>query len=1142
MRKIFTLILIISYSLHAAAQNFSWARMETGYGADEGASIVADASGNVYTTGIFESTVDFDPGAATSNLTSNGYTDIFIQKVDASGNLLWVKQIGGIGNEYAVAIDVNLSGDVYVVGKFEGTIDLDPGAGVVNAIQTDNSSSVSFLLKLNAAGDYVWGKQFGGTISNSIRINDMKLTAGGAVIAVGGCVGTSCDFDPNAGTSYLSPVYQDAFILRITSGGNFSWVQQIECAAAGVGEFPYTEIERMDFDPSGNILVIGPISATADFDPGAGIVSLTNSAATSFSNEYFIAKYTSAGAYIWAGLTGGASNVNIYSGDVATDISGNVYVISESFGGTIDFDIKATVNNLVTGNGHLCIQKLDPTGNFLWAKSWAQLGNSFNMSACTDASSNLYISSHFNGTKDFNPGAGVYNQTETSPPYSSSFNYDAFILKLDNLGNFNSAIKYGGNFSDQVNGMYIDASDNIYSTGSYKGYGDFDPGAGILNLNSNGNSEIFVQKLTNTFALDWAFGMGGQTNQVVNAVSKTMKDYVFATGSYDGSSTIRDGGYYGGSDIMIERVSTTGSLSANIRMGGDGNDRGTAIISDTFNNIYVAGCFQNTANFAASIFDPPVNRTSVGGDDLFILKINPSNDLVWVRRIGSTADEYVNAMTLDDNGNLYLTGYFEGTVDFNPNVFITNNLTSAGALDAFVLKMDTAGIYIWAKNMGGTSNDRGSDIVVDASGNVITTGRFFGTADFDPSASTSNLTSVGIADMFIQKLNSAGNFVWAKSFGSTANEYGEQIIVDSVNNVICAGRYGGVTDFDPGAGTFNLTPPNSLGEIFLLQLTTAGNFSWAKSMGGAGADEISGLNIDRFGTIYMTGNFSGTADFDPSLATYNLTSNGGRDAYIMAYRPSVASEFWARSIGGSGYDDGVGLAIDNAFNVYTFGNFASTVDFDPNGGIFNLTSLGINDIYALKLAQPILLPIELTYFSAHCESDNIKIEWQTASEFNNHHFEIERSENAIDFKTILSIPTKNGNSSQIQHYVAHDNIESKNTQLYYRLKQVDNDGQFTYSNIATTNCRYSEEQHTIVSIYPNPTKDMLNVFINSKENEKFLFKLYNLSGMLLIQEKININPTNSFIVINTNQLAAGMYLIEILDDNKSLYKNKLIKQ
>jgi hypothetical protein len=106
-----------------------------------------------------------------------------------------------------------------------------------------------------------------------------------------------------------------------------------------------------------------------------------------------------------------------------------------------------------------------------------------------------------------------------------------------------------------------------------------------------------------------------------------------------------------------------------------------------------------------------------------------------------------------------VTGYYQGTVDFNPGAG-TSNLISAGSLDAFVLKMDTAGNFTWAKSIGGVSSDLGNDITVDASGNVITTGTFNATADFDPSAATFNLTSAGAIDAFIVKLNSSGNFSW----------------------------------------------------------------------------------------------------------------------------------------------------------------------------------------------------------------------------------------------------------------------------------------------------------------------------------------------------------------------------------------------
>ena len=116
-------------------------------------------------------------------------------------------------------------------------------------------------------------------------------------------------------------------------------------------------------------------------------------------------------------------------------------------------------------------------------------------------------------------------------------------------------------------------------------------------------------------------------------------------------------------------------------------------------------------------------------------------------------------MAVDGSGNVHTTGYFRGTVDFDPGANVSN-LDSIGEAEIYVSKLDSAGDFVWARQIGGTDFDGSTDLAVDATGNVYTTGYFFGTIDFDPGAGVSNLTPVGGSDIFVSKLDSTGDFVW----------------------------------------------------------------------------------------------------------------------------------------------------------------------------------------------------------------------------------------------------------------------------------------------------------------------------------------------------------------------------------------------
>ena len=323
-----------------------------------------------------------------------------------------------------------------------------------------------------------------------------------------------------------------------------------------------------------------------------------------------------------------------------------------------------------------------------------------------------------------------------------------------------------------------------------------------------------------------------------------------------------------------------------------------------------------------------------------------SGDFLWAKGIGGTGLDAGYRIAVDSNGNVYTTGLFSGTVDFDPGVSIFN-LTSAGSSDIFVSKLNSGGDFVWAKSMGGTGSDEGHDITVDSNGNVYIAGFFSGTADFDPGADTSNLTSAGSVDIFVSKLDSSGDFLWAKSMGGTGFDNVYCITLDSSGNVYTTGFFYATVDFDPGIGIANLTSVGS-GDIFVSKLNSNGDFIWAKSMGGTTDDSGFGITVDSSNNVYATGAFSGTADFDPSAGTSNLTSLGSVDIFVSKLNSS-GDFIWAKSMGGTGDDQGNSITIDPSGNIYTTGYFYGTADFDPGAGTSNLTSVGSGDIFVSKL-------------------------------------------------------------------------------------------------------------------------------------------------------------------------------------------------
>lgn len=469
--RIFMLSACLLAAISASGQTFQWARAAGSNGDDEGQSVSVDASGNVYTTGYFWGTVDFDPGPGTANLTSAGEYDIFVQKLDAGGNFLWARSFGSSAYDEGYAIHATASGTVYLTGSFEGTVDFDPGPGIANLSAVDDEDV--FVLHLDAAGGLLWARSFGG--NNDDEGYGIHVDATGNVYTTGYFRGT-VDFDPGPGTATLSSVlFDDVFVQKLDPAGNFLW-------ARSFGGLSNDKGYGIDVDASGNVYTTGTFFGPVDFDPGAGTTNLSSAGL----DDIFVQKLDASGNFLWASAFGGIGADGGYA--ISVDAAGNAYTTGY-FRGTVDFDPGAGTATLsAAGLSDIFVQKLDAAGNFLWARAFGDDDDDEGQSITLDAAGDVYTTGSFEGTVDFDPGPGTTN-------LSAGDDEDVFILKLDAAGNFFWAASFGGNGDDEGYGIHVDGSGNVYTTGYFAGTADVDPGAGVTNLSSAGGTDIFVHKL-----------------------------------------------------------------------------------------------------------------------------------------------------------------------------------------------------------------------------------------------------------------------------------------------------------------------------------------------------------------------------------------------------------------------------------------------------------------------------------------------------------------------------------------------------------------------------------------------------------------------------------------------------------------------
>lgn len=447
---------------------------------------------------------------------------------------------------------------------------------------------------------------------------------------------------------------------------------------------------------------------------------------------------------------------------------------------------------------------------------------------------------------------------------------------------------FGGLNSEVGNSIQIDASGNIITVGTFNDTADFDPGTGISDLASNGNSDIFVQKIDASGNLIWAKSFGGTSTDEV------LSHYVDASG-----------------------------------------------------NIYTTGYYRGTVDF-----DPGIGVTTIKANffDAYIQKMDPSGNLIWVKTLGGLGSKAVGrSICVDALSNVFITGYFDGTIDFDPGTKI-NNITSAGQNDGFIEKLDATGNLVWVKSFGNTDHDAGHSIRLDAAGNIYTSGYFKGTVDFGPKKGGTNLKSKNSGvDFFIQKMNPEGNLVWVKSFGGNGSDYCEAISIDNQGNVYTTGFYNQTTEIDPRLGIPTVTSSKS--GTFVQKISASGDLLWAKSLGGQMCKSISvdtKGNVYTTGEFFVTVDFDpgeGIANLSTGVQNYS-------DADVFIHKMDAAGNFvWVQSIGGTGGQESKSITVDGNGNVYTTGRFFKTTDFDSGTTIQECDPKGYYDVFVHKLSQ-----------------------------------------------------------------------------------------------------------------------------------------------------------------------------------------------
>jgi hypothetical protein len=447
------------------------------------------------------------------------------------------------------------------------------------------------------------------------------------------------------------------------------------------------------------------------------------------------------------------------------------------------------------------------------------------------------------------------------------------------------AKSFSGSGYDQEEGSAVDHDGNLLVTGVFTDMLDFDPGPGVYNLTSAGNYDIFITKIDSNGNLLWAHNFG----------------------SADG-------------------------------------DWGQSLTVDSDNNYYITGNFTGTVDF-----DPGASTFMMTGlASIFILKLDPMGNFISAVSMAQAPAWGIGISILIDNiNNIYVTGRFEGTIDFDPGAGIYN-LTGNNPETTFMMKLDSSLNFMWARKMGGGMNQTGNaPVALDTAANIYFAGYFIGTTDFDHGAGVFNLTAQNLSDAFVSKTDSSGNFIWARQLTGSYAEEGYSVVVSS-GYIYTSGFFTTNLDADPGTATYNLIT-NGDEDNFLVKLSSDGDFVWGESFGGVYNDRAYALSIQNEQLI-LSGYFVDTVDFDPGTGTMNLISTTGYSQFVVAIDTS-GSLNWVTSFFHGNTLARIDLVPVNV-SCYVTGAFAIPV---MTVGAYTLTNLSPStgtDIFIAKLGDP----------------------------------------------------------------------------------------------------------------------------------------------------------------------------------------------
>jgi len=409
-----------------------------------------------------------------------------------------------------------------------------------------------------------------------------------------------------------------------------------------------------------------------------------------------------------------------------------------------------------------------------------------------------------------------------------------------------------------------------------------------------------------------------------------------------------------------------------------GTKSGSAAINDLATDdtgsVIIIGDFSGTVDFDATQAEDL--RRWNGGRDIFVTKFQADGSYGWTYAVGSGNggsgdDDEASRAVVAPSGDVLIAGHFKRTVDFDPGERVDLH-TSGLQSNSFVTRLAADGEYLWTRSFQiepmAVATAVAWGLASDSDGNLVLSGDFGGTVDFDPGPGVDSRSLIG-RDLFLTKLTSDGSYVWTKTFGGSGNDLGASVACDRDDNILMTGVFRGAGDFDPGPDADWHVSAGPFGDIFLTKFEPDGTYVWTRALTADFSDNNRArVVVDDGGAAYLTGYFTFSVDFDPTEGVDLRSPQGDGSLWIIKIAGD-GSYGWTYSIGGTGIIVGVDLVVTDHGLLVT-GYFTGAADFDAGAGVVERTAIGpgpSGDCFLLSLSRDGLFQSVRTWGGIHSD-------------------------------------------------------------------------------------------------------------------------------------------------------------------------------